>query len=75
MDRFHTNICNTLYDHLKPGLNPPISTKSQENELKRNIKNLVLSSNLHVFDEGDAIWKKLRANKNKFPYFNDIEFL
>lgn len=75
MDRFHTNICNTLYNHLKPGLNPPILTKAEDDALKKNIQKLVLSSNLHVFDEGDVIWRKLGENKSNFAYFNDIKFL
>ena len=44
-------------------------------ELKENIENLVLSSKLHVFDEGETIWKKLSSNKDKIPYFNSINFL
>ena len=75
MDRFHTDISNTLFNHLKDGLTPPISSKKEMDELKENIENLVLSSNLHVFDEGDTIWKKLSSNKDKFPYFNSINFL
>jgi len=75
MDRFHTEIYNTLYNHLKDGLEPPISSKEELKEFKKNIKNLVLNSNLHVFDDGERIWKKLSFNKSKFPYFERINFI
>lgn len=42
--------------------------------MKKNIKNLVLNSNLHVFDDSDTIYKKLAFNKSKYPYFNDKLF-
>jgi hypothetical protein len=75
MDRFHSNICNVLYNHLKNGLNPPIITENDDNELKLNIEKLVLNSNLHCFDDGDTIWDKLTKNKYKYIYFNNIDFL
>ena len=75
MDRFHNEIFKTLYNHLKNGLTPPLITKKEKNELKINIKKLVLNSNLHCFDDGDNIWKKLSENKHKYEYFNEIEFL
>jgi len=75
MDRFHTKVCNTLFEHLKGGLNPPILTKKETKELKQNIENLVLISNLHIFDDGDTIWKKLSLNKHKISYFDKIDFL
>jgi hypothetical protein len=75
MDRFHTNIYNTLYEHLKDGLTPPISSDKQMKDFEQNIKNLVLNSDLHVFDNGDTIWKKLSLNKHKFSYFDSIEFI
>lgn len=75
MDRFHTDICDTLYDHFKDGLNPPISSEKEDNELKNNIKILVLNSNLHPLDDGDIIWKKLSVNKIRYEYFNKIQFL
>ncbi len=74
MDRFHTNIYNTLYHCIKPGLHPPFDTRDDEAELQRNVKALVLNSNLHVFDDADTIWKKLKDNKHKFHYFDKIEF-
>jgi hypothetical protein len=74
MDRFHTNLCTTLYDHFKNGLDPPINSNEEKEHLKINIEKLVLNSNLHVFDDGDVIWKKLAENKHKFAYFNKIEF-
>lgn len=74
MDRFHTNICNTLFNHFKDGLTPPITTEEESKELMENIKLLVLNSNLHVFDSGDVIWSKLRNNKRYYPYFEQINF-
>jgi len=75
MDRFHTDVCDTLFKHLKEGLNPPILTKKETKELKLNIENLVLISNLHIFDGGDNIWKKLSLNKHKISYFDKIDFI
>ena len=75
MDRFHTNICKTLYDHFKNELEPPISTNEENELLKKNIKLLVINSNLHVFDDGDMIWQKLSKNKHKFNYFDKIDFM
>ena len=75
MDRFHTDICKTLYNHFKDGLDPPISSEKEDKDLKDNIEILVLNSNLHPFDKGDTIWKKLSNNKLKYEYFNKIEFL
>ncbi len=74
-DSFHVYVYDTLLNHIKDGLTPPITTKEQMKELKKNIKKLVLNSNLHVFDSGDTIWKKLASNKHKFPYFNSINFI
>ena len=75
MDLFHTDIYNTLFNHFKDGLTPPISSKEEMKEFKKNIKNLVLNSNLHVFDDGKTIWKKLAFNKSKYPYFDKINFI
>ena len=75
MDRFHTKICKALFNHLKDELTPPISSEKERKELEDNVENLVLNSNLHVFDDGDTIWKKLSSNKDNFPYFNSIYFL
>ena len=75
MDRFHTEICDKLYNHFKDGLEPPISSIEEEKSLKDNIEILVLGSNLHPFDNGDSIWKKLAFNKKKFKYWNKIQFL
>jgi len=74
MDRFHTFVRDTLFDQLKDGLTPPITTEEEEKELNKNIKLLVLNSNLHVFDSGDDIWDKLRSNKVRYPYFDEINF-
>ena len=75
MDRFHTDIYNTLYNHFKNGLDPPISSEKEDDDLKNNIEILVLNSNLHPFDKGDDIWKKLTHNKSKYKYFDKIKFL
>lgn len=74
LDRFHTDICVTLYNQLEPNLNPPVTSKQQKKCLKKNVIDLVLNSNLHVFDDGDAIWKKLVNNKHKISYFDEIDF-